>query len=553
MRYHGNYCGPNWSAGKRQPSVKYGKGPKAIDDFDETCRIHDSAYAANKDLKSADSRFFRQNFGKGLKRSLAAIAVGAQGLFRKKKRRMVPPKKYIPMKRPYPSPYRTPKRNTSQNTGRNAKPKSMKMTSRSSGTQATASTKSKGTQFGPHGGASVAAGARGGGGTGSVSLVSFKGVSKPKTKKSAKKKGTHLSKKYMSAGGGSVMHQEYRQAYKPDTGGTGDDPEALFVGITTPMGEVLDSVCRAILGKLFLKAGIKITRWDELVAQSGQAIFWTYEVYLTQTTAVSVRGGPRVTASDNETYRDYAQTIANDIRGLLTDLENDFQFVRFSLWSYNDITSVSSRDLMANIYAEEFNVQWLYHGLLCIQNQTSANDGANETDVNTINPLKGKVFHVNGNTFWRKGRFPGTDTAVLTGDNFTGLITANNTEIASPEFKQIPVASAFRAVTKTDKFVIQPGAIDKFITERYHDLPMNTFFYKLRTFIDNNNGPRHNLGIGSGLLVGLSKVLDAGNEGNNPMSVGIQTEWEIRCRLSQKKTAPSRPIVVVQTGSVPAP
>lgn len=80
MKYHGNYCGPNWSAGKIQPSVD--SDMPGIDEFDETCRNHDAAYARGDDLVDADFQFFRKNFGRGSKRTAAAAAVGVQGLFR---------------------------------------------------------------------------------------------------------------------------------------------------------------------------------------------------------------------------------------------------------------------------------------------------------------------------------------------------------------------------------------------------------------------------------------------------------------------------------------
>lgn len=85
FRYHGNYCGPGWSGGKYQNSIK-GKKGSAVDEFDETCRKHDAYYADSENperLTKADFKFFRQNYGKSLKRSAAAIAVGTQGLIRK--------------------------------------------------------------------------------------------------------------------------------------------------------------------------------------------------------------------------------------------------------------------------------------------------------------------------------------------------------------------------------------------------------------------------------------------------------------------------------------
>lgn len=82
FRYHGNYVGPGWSAGKYQRSVRRSRVP-AIDEFDQTAKEHDAAYATpGADLKVADYKFYRSNIGQGLKRSAAAVAVGLQGTLR---------------------------------------------------------------------------------------------------------------------------------------------------------------------------------------------------------------------------------------------------------------------------------------------------------------------------------------------------------------------------------------------------------------------------------------------------------------------------------------
>jgi len=85
FRYHGNYVGPGWSGGRYQSSVARSK-VKPIDEFDETGRQHDRAYALKNDLKVADYKFYRQNIGRGVKRTVAALAVGAQGFLRPAKR-----------------------------------------------------------------------------------------------------------------------------------------------------------------------------------------------------------------------------------------------------------------------------------------------------------------------------------------------------------------------------------------------------------------------------------------------------------------------------------
>lgn len=81
MRYHGNYCGPNWSGGLHQPSVV--SDVEAIDEFDETCKVHDEAYALNRNLREADLTFASENLRSLVgKRMLAGLVVGLQGLAR---------------------------------------------------------------------------------------------------------------------------------------------------------------------------------------------------------------------------------------------------------------------------------------------------------------------------------------------------------------------------------------------------------------------------------------------------------------------------------------
>lgn len=81
MRYHGNYCGPNWSAGKHQPSVV--SDVPAIDAFDDTCRVHDAHYALGHNIDKADSKFVWENIGRGVKRSIAAVGVFGNSTTRK--------------------------------------------------------------------------------------------------------------------------------------------------------------------------------------------------------------------------------------------------------------------------------------------------------------------------------------------------------------------------------------------------------------------------------------------------------------------------------------
>lgn len=80
--FHGNYCGPGWSAGKYQLSVRDPTVP-AVDKLDEACMEHDAAYFDGVDLYEADMRFARRTFGRSVKGSIAGLGVGLQGVARK--------------------------------------------------------------------------------------------------------------------------------------------------------------------------------------------------------------------------------------------------------------------------------------------------------------------------------------------------------------------------------------------------------------------------------------------------------------------------------------
>ncbi len=80
MRYHGNYCGPWWSDGVEQHSVATGQ--PGIDEFDESCRRHDRAYALGANLDGADDKFIEENWNQSIKRSVAALAVSTNRVSR---------------------------------------------------------------------------------------------------------------------------------------------------------------------------------------------------------------------------------------------------------------------------------------------------------------------------------------------------------------------------------------------------------------------------------------------------------------------------------------
>lgn len=84
MKYHGMYCGPNWSDGKHQTSVSLGRD--SVDALDQLCKEHDAIYAHTRNqsiLAKADALFAKKALALGYpKAMLAGLVVGAQGRFR---------------------------------------------------------------------------------------------------------------------------------------------------------------------------------------------------------------------------------------------------------------------------------------------------------------------------------------------------------------------------------------------------------------------------------------------------------------------------------------
>jgi hypothetical protein len=76
FRFHGNYCGPGWSAGKYQSSVV--SDVESVDELDQACKVHDASYAMGEDLMMADRKFINDVPKTDVKGLIAAGMVGAQ-------------------------------------------------------------------------------------------------------------------------------------------------------------------------------------------------------------------------------------------------------------------------------------------------------------------------------------------------------------------------------------------------------------------------------------------------------------------------------------------
>lgn len=83
MRAHGNWCGPNWTAGQYKPTSKLSKNDRtvpAIDALDQACKEHDiELYDNPEKANEINSKFINTVKSMGVKGKLFALAVGIAG------------------------------------------------------------------------------------------------------------------------------------------------------------------------------------------------------------------------------------------------------------------------------------------------------------------------------------------------------------------------------------------------------------------------------------------------------------------------------------------
>ena len=83
--FHGNWCGPGWTAGQRKNANELTDADKdvpAVDELDAACKVHDidiSLAKDDQDLKDANEKFTASTKGLGLKAGLAAWLVSNFG------------------------------------------------------------------------------------------------------------------------------------------------------------------------------------------------------------------------------------------------------------------------------------------------------------------------------------------------------------------------------------------------------------------------------------------------------------------------------------------
>ena len=498
--YHGNYCGPGWSGGKWQPSIPYGQGPKAIDEFDETCRVHDHAYSSQGAIptKQADMNFAKSNWGKGLKRSAAAIAVGAQGFVKK----TMPPTSYyyrdknnrlvkaenVPMDNPFQDIPEKGKENISPAISTITEKNKMGASSQSGAVTSRFNYSVNGQKF------------------------------------SASRAQTYGSSKQYENGN-----------FAGDT-----DVKVLYLQIGTPALELFYSVFRAMVLALCHKHGIHFKDWNAVNTLEGSFVLYVRNK-LNATNEPSAVHGFASLETWNQIATSWGNTLIN--LGYLDNANNyDFYKIEFIL----AIDSAPSH-IEAQLYTEFLEINIQQHLSIRVQNQTSSDGDSSSTDLLNVNPLLCKTFFINGHsaiTNVQDFGGVGTGSSPFLPDRSSGYSNYGvEGSSGANTLKKLPQSNVFQRVLKTVKPVhVNPGQMIQRSISKHQSNSLNHWFSGLG-------------GIGPSLLfvlpteyacnmiIAFEKSMNTRGVEEQGILVGNQWEWFISSYITKKNLKPTNKIV----------
>lgn len=525
IRYHGNYVGPGWSAGKFQDSVAH-SAVQPIDDFDATAMEHDRAYALGHNLKDADYKFYKANFGKGPKRTAAAIAVGVQGYFR--------PDKNIEMTgvSDLPSPKSEPrdvieKRARSVSLGK----KKMKVAKRSK----------KGS-------------VRRSGRTGRKLLR----IKKRRSTKRSRKGRSRRSKGIPGLSGGRAIiggrdeedpqvkrHAKYGVVIENGSSGTVQDTNGgWLVQSSVPQVILLQSVFLSLVKQAFNQIGLTVK--DFTIGAPVHNLFNAYVSPPTEYTYLlnylRIDGGYQNIVYTSTISSDTLLFVAEQLMGQLTALGADTglnlqKFKHFNIFvggqgegsAFLNGQPLSSLD-MDGVY---FNIDSVSN--LVYQNRSQSDDSSTSALDVDQQPLFEVVVDGSG------------CGPVYVNDN-NAVTYRLNTDYATGVYKKVfggnknliaePSKSSFNNAQRCMDTISNPGVVKQSKLKSHYRMKMDNIFMKIRIFEAINNG-RSDIGKYRGHWFRKTISLADGNG----MTVAYQHHFAIGVTCNYKRISRSLPVV----------
>lgn len=364
---------------------------------------------------------------------------------------------------------------------------------------------------------------------------------------------------------GSVKINEHGGSISSN--GTG----SIYIHHAVASTEVIRSVYRAIIKRIFIKRGIDIRNWDEIPSGSGSGLTCTIYYYATPSQNSNARLSMTWAVPTNQAFSTLADSLMNFVRNNTSinvqeiNIEFDSIYVANTLRNSTDTGSVDVPIDMIDLKNMNFDIK--VKSELVVMNRTLAEPNAGDTtqdrdDTTNIDvvPLKGKVY--SGCDSWRN--FIDLQTRAqaaaaysldfdfakkLVADPVTGLIqwvsqpgiVGNNGQLLGVPPK------GYILGYKADKGVfIRPGGISKntftFVTTMSFNKIVHLFPQHFTVVSTNSNveGMRRKFGFIQGY--GLEKYLDANRAAGAEINIAYQIKQTYCCLQRHAKRVPSNPI-----------
>lgn len=486
FKYHGLYCGPGWSDGKYQSSV-CGYAP-AVDEFDQTCKEHDCLYASGADLKDADESFYRRNIGGGIKRTVAALGVGAQGFLRSSEKMETP--KYTPRV----------------------------LRSRRNSDVVMRSTASVATQ------ASLASGAE------IESSLGGKFNKTPITDRIFRQISKTMS--------GITTHFETR--------GGSDGAEIVWFGhATIAYVELHDIISRSLLKMLVYKSANTFSDFNNAIGDdlAGVVVGLRYHTSANTLTLTSVvTAGPFVAG---DTFFTLAAGLGNLVAAAAS-ANPDIQLIDVRLFKRAVVTvnagppatGTTGDFLLSRVNLHGLKMRVISRSLLAVQNTTlgQSSDADNDTTQSvTAAPLSGRIYHFRGNYARKVGI--NQDPADLVADSYMINNVAINNPTATAAFSEPVDRYSFYGAKSVRQVQLNSGQIKTDQMSSIFTLTLRNFYQsfsnKIIANFTHNYGHLH--------LFAMEKSVFIAN--TNPITVALNLDTRIAAHLIEQHPKIVQPIV----------
>lgn len=421
MPGYGNYCGPNWSDGKSQPSVADGSSTP-INDNDRYCQMHDTAYATPQSkLDEADLQFAYNQFRTGTPVGVAmGAAVGAQGVLRKLG--ILKSKNKMFGRRKGGSKPKYKKRGTKKRQKLLKKLVTAfgKQRKRSGKSYVTIKTKPKGS-------------------------IPFTGSVRKGPSKYYKSKATRRSNR------GVQLEQEIT--------GRISDTNAVYVGVGTfPSEQVTDLICLQLVKALYMKKDTQLNNLLANIEINAEIEILSFDNAQPGVPLTSVTS----TFTEVLTYQDLALGSGqlNGLKQIILARASASPNTRYSTITLNETIGENTRSVSIQLTGHRFNIKTFQH--LSIQNVTTASGGvpnATETTNTTNNPLGGKIYRSKYGHGMEYRPANSTAPYYFGAGRLFGQIGAKGTALALSE---LPLGQHMFPTNKHADVVISPGSIMRF-------------------------------------------------------------------------------------------